>query len=212
MAPDRPIELARQRMAFAQAIGVQELLSLGTTSYRNFPTEPLTDEEMMPINDDFAAKFREVGEEAGKHGLIVTIKPHTGNTASANVIADTLRTIGSQHVKASYDPGNVRFYEGIEPSADLPLIAAQTVSFIAKDHRGARAEAGFPLPGEGDANFPAMFATLREAGFAGPVVVERLDGADGSFGAGIPISVLDERVAKARVNLARMLKEAGFDT
>lgn len=55
LAPGQPIELARQRMAFAQALGVQELLSLGTTSYRNFPDEPLTDEEMKPINDDFAA-------------------------------------------------------------------------------------------------------------------------------------------------------------
>ncbi|MCD9023852.1 sugar phosphate isomerase/epimerase family protein [Cohnella silvisoli] len=211
LAPGRPIKLALQRMAFAQAIGAQELLSLGTTSYRNFPGEPLTDEEMKPINEAFAAKFREVGEEAGKHGLIVTIKPHTGNTASANIIADTLRTIGSPHVKASYDPGNVRFYEGIEPSADLPVIAEQTVSFIAKDHKGERSEADFPIPGQGDVDFPAMFATLYEAGFAGPVVVERLDGADGSFGAGIPISVLDERVAKARVNLERMLQEAGFE-
>ncbi|KRE61814.1 hypothetical protein [Paenibacillus sp. Soil750] len=42
LAPGRPIELARQRMAFAQAIGAQELLSLGTTSYRNFPSEPIT--------------------------------------------------------------------------------------------------------------------------------------------------------------------------
>lgn len=212
LAPGRPIELARQRMAFAQAIGAQELLSLGTTSYRNFPSELITDEEMKPINSDFAAKFREVGEEAGKHGLIVTIKPHTGNTASAIVIADTLRTIGSPYVKASYDPGNVRFYEGIEPSDDLPLIAEQTVSFIAKDHKGARAEANFPIMGEGDANFPAMFATLREAGFAGPVIVERLDGAVGMFGAGLLFDTLEERVAEARVILERMLQEAGFET
>ncbi|GBG11034.1 hypothetical protein PAT3040_05813 [Paenibacillus agaridevorans] len=210
LAPGRPIELARQRMAFAQALGVQELLSLGTTSYKNFPDEPLTDEEMKPINDDFAAKFREVGEEAGKHGLIVTIKPHTGNTATASVIADTLRSIGSPHVKACYDPGNVRFYEGIEPAEDLPFIAAQTVSFIAKDHRGARAAIDFPIPGEGDVNFPAMFSTLYEAEFAGPVIVERLDGANGMFEASKPFEALEERVAQARLNLERMLQEAGF--
>ncbi|WP_157257028.1 hypothetical protein [Paenibacillus sp. Soil750] len=57
-----------------------------------------------------------------------------------------------------------------------------------------------------------MFATLHEAGFVGPVIVERLDGANGKFGAGIPFKALEERVAKARANLERMLQEAGFET
>lgn len=212
LAPGLPIELAKRRIAFAQAIGVQDLLSLGTTSYRSFPDEPITDMEMKVINADFTAKFREVGEEAGKRGLLVTIKPHTGNTATASVMADTLRTIGSPHVRASYDPGNVRFYEGIEPSADLPLIAAQTASFIAKDHQGARAEANFPIPGEGEVDFPTMFTALRESGFAGPVVVERLDGMNGRFGSELPLDALEDRVARARINLERMLQEAGFAT
>jgi len=212
LAPGLPIELAKRRMAFAQAIGVQELLSLGTTSYRSFPDEPISDADMKPINEEFAAKFREVGEEAGKLGLLITIKPHTGNTATASVIADTLRTIGSPYVKACYDPGNVRFYEGIEPSADFPLIAPQTASFIAKDHQGARAEVDFPIPGEGEVDFQTMFATLRETGFAGPVVLERLDGANGMFGAALPLDALEERVSNARVKLERMLREAGFET
>jgi sugar phosphate isomerase/epimerase len=141
---------------------------------------------------------------------VVTIKPHTGNTATAAVIADTLRTIGSPHILGSYDPGNVRFYEGIEPSEDLPAIAAQTVSLVAKDHRGKRAEVDFPIPGEGDVDFASIFATLRSANFTGPVVVERLDGANGEFSANSPIEVLDERVKAARINLERLLVQAGF--
>ncbi|GBF72483.1 hypothetical protein PA598K_00738 [Paenibacillus sp. 598K] len=212
LAPGVPIERARQRLAFAQAIGVQELLSLGTTSYRSFPDEPIPEVEMKPIDEAFAAKFREVGEEAGKRGLTVTIKPHTGNTATAGVIAETLRTIGSPHVKACYDPGNVRFYEGIDPAADFPLIASQTASLIAKDHRGARAEVDFPIPGEGEVDFRTMFATLRETGFAGPVVLERLDGAGGRYGAALPLDALEARVAEARATLERMLREAGFES
>jgi sugar phosphate isomerase/epimerase len=141
---------------------------------------------------------------------VVTIKPHTGNTATASVIADTLRTIGSPHILGSYDPGNVRFYEGIEPSEDLPVIAAQTVSLVAKDHRGKRAELDFPIPGEGDVDFASIFTTLRSANFTGPVVVERLDGANGEFNANSPIEVLDERVRAARINLERLLVQAGF--
>jgi sugar phosphate isomerase/epimerase len=206
LSPQQPIEKARQRMDFVKALGVEELLSLGTTSYRRFPSEPISDEEMKPINEAFAAKYRLVGEEAEKRGLVVTIKPHTGNTATAQVIADTLREIGSPAVKASYDAGNVRFYEGVDPAEDFPLISRQTVSFIAKDHRGARAEADFPVPGEGDVRFREMFAELKNVSFSGPVIVERLDGKGGSISA----EELDERVARARANLERMLTETGF--
>ncbi|MEF3305747.1 sugar phosphate isomerase/epimerase family protein [Paenibacillus sp. GYB003] len=211
LLPGLPLERAISRLEFARAIGVTELLSLGTTSYKRFPDEPKSEEEMKPINAAFADKYRRVGEEAGKRGIVVTIKPHTGNTATAAVIADTLRTIGSPHVRASYDPGNVRFYEGVDPAADLPIIASETASIVAKDHRGARAESDFPIPGEGDVDFRSIFGTLRSAGFAGPVIVERLDGARGEFHAGIPIERLDERIGAARVNLTRLLAEAGFD-
>ncbi|TMV51869.1 sugar phosphate isomerase/epimerase [Paenibacillus mesophilus] len=211
LSPSQPIEKAISRLEFAKAIGVDELLSLGTTSYKRFPDEPKTEEEMKLLNDAFAEKYRRIGEEAGKRGIVVTIKPHTGNTATAAVIADTLRTIGSPHILGSYDPGNVRFYEGIEPSEDLPAIAAQTVSLVAKDHRGKRAELDFPIPGEGDVDFASIFATLRSANFSGPVVVERLDGANGEFSANSPIEVLDERVKAARINLERLLAKAGFE-
>lgn len=209
LKPGLPFERAIARLDFAKAIGVEELLSLGTTSYRRFPSEPLSEEEMKGPNDAFAEKYRQVGVEAGKRGLVVSIKPHTGNTATAGVIADTLKQIGSPHIVGSYDPGNVRFYEGIEPSVDFPDIAAKTVSLVAKDHRGARAESDFPIPGEGDVDFPTIFATLRSVNFTGPVIVERLDG-DGTFNANSPIEVLDERVVAARKNLEQLLVQAGY--
>lgn len=206
LAPGQSIERVRRRLDFARALGVEELLSLGTFGYRKFPAEPRPDEELRPLNDAFAEQFRLVGEEAEKRGLVVTIKPHTGNTATAGVIAETLRTIGSPSVKACYDPGNVRFYEGIDPALDFPAIASQTVSFIAKDHRGARAEADFPVPGEGEVDFPAIFRTMKAVSFEGPVIVERLDGKGGAFEA----ADWDERAGKARIALAQMLADAGF--
>lgn len=203
----QPIERAWRRMDFAHALGVQELLSLGTTSYRRFPEEPVPTQEMKLMNEAFAHKFRVIGEEAGKRGLVVSIKPHTGNTATAAILAETLRTIGSPYIKASYDPGNVHFYEGLDAADDLPQIAADTISFVAKDHRGERAEEDFPVPGEGDVRFRPMFAALRAAGFAGTVLVERLDGKGGPASA----AQWDQRIAKARSNLQQMLAEAGFD-
>jgi sugar phosphate isomerase/epimerase len=210
LAPGKPLELARRRLDFARDLGVDELLSLGTWGYVNFPDEPRPAEEMEALNETFAAKYRQIGEEAGKRGLVVTIKPHTGNTATASVMADTLRRIGSPHVKASYDPGNVRYYEGVDPAADFPLIAGDLVSLVAKDHRGARAESNFPVPGEGDVDFPALFAIMRAASFSGPVVVERLDGKSGNFGAGLSAEYTDVLVAQARNRLAVMLEDEGF--
>jgi hypothetical protein len=49
LSPSQPIEKAISRLEFAKAIGVDELLSLGTTSYKRFPDEPKSDEEMKPI-------------------------------------------------------------------------------------------------------------------------------------------------------------------
>lgn len=207
LAVEKPIDVARRRMDFAEDIGVTELLSLGISSYRPFPSEPIPVEELRERYEAFAEKYAAVGEEAGKRGLTVTIKPHTGNTATALVVAETLAKIGSPHVKASYDPGNVRYYEGVDPAKDLPIIAGDTVSFIAKDHAGDRAEANFPIPGSGDVDFAALFSTLRENSFSGPVVVERLDG---TGSADPDASTIDDIVAEARRRLASMLDKAGF--
>lgn len=207
LEPDQPLQLALNRMEFAKALGVEELLSLGTWSYQQFPNEPFSGQEMKIFNDAFDEKFRLLGEEAGKRGLMISIKPHTGNTATGQVIAETLERIGSPFVKACYDPGNVRFYEGIEPKEDLFAIAGQSISFVAKDHRGAQFESNFPVPGEGEVDFPAQFSILKAAGFDGPVIVERIDGK----GEALTIEELDERNVRARTNLEAMLAEAGLE-
>lgn len=206
LAPDIPFECAVRRMEFACELGVTELLSLGVSGYREFPDDPLRPEELAHLSEAFNEKFRHVAEEAGKRGLVVSVKPHTGNTAAAREINETLQQIASAHVKVSYDPGNVRFYEGIDPAIDIQGVANNVVSLIAKDHRGARAEEDFPIPGEGDVDFPLIFSTLRSAGFAGPVIVERFDGR----GASLAADKLDERAKMARVNLERIVADAGY--
>ncbi len=207
LGPKQPIERAVQRLDFAKELGVEEVLSLGTTSYTKFPSEPRSDEEMKVLNDAFAAKFRLVAEEAEKRNLIISIKPHTGNTAAAEQLAETIASIGSTSVKVSYDPGNVRFYEGIDPAADMPAIAELVVSLIAKDHRGERAEIDFPIPGTGDVDFSALFAALKNVHFEGPIILERLDDRGESFTA----DELDERITLARQNLVKQLTAVGLE-
>ncbi|TMV44379.1 sugar phosphate isomerase/epimerase [Paenibacillus mesophilus] len=200
---DQPIERARQRMQLAKALGIKEILTIGTQSYRSFPSAPLTEEEMQPINRAYIERYKQIAEEAAALDLIITIKPHTGNTATAADMLETLQQIDSPHIRGCYDPGNVEFYEGIVASDDFPQVAKRTYSLIAKDHRGERGARDFPIPGTGDVDFPAIFTVLKRGGFEGNVFLERVDGP------AVP-ELIDQRIADARMHLVRMLKEAGF--
>lgn len=206
LAPSQSIDAARRRMDFVQELGVSELLTVGVSSYRRFPAEPVPDSEMAKRHHDFVERYRQHGEEAERRGLVVSIKPHTGNTATAQTVVDTLTDIGSPAVRGCYDAGNVRFYEGIDPAQDFPAMLQHTVSFIAKDHAGARAEANFPVPGEGECDFADMFAQLRRVDFSGPVIIERLDGT----GAELSGDEIDQRVARSHRNVTQLLAGAGF--
>ncbi|MBO9605461.1 MAG: sugar phosphate isomerase/epimerase [Paenibacillaceae bacterium] len=207
LAPGQPIESAARLFAFARMVGADEVISLGTWGYRKFPDEPLDEEKRAADDEAFAAQLRLVGAEAERSGITVTLKPHTGNTATADVLKRTLARIGSPAVRASYDPGNVSYYEGIDAAEDFKAIAEQTVSVIAKDHRGPRGNVDFPLPGKGDVDFAAIFRTLGATGFAGPLVVERVDGTDGGT---LAANELDRRIADARSELLRLLADAGL--
>ncbi|MDF2720803.1 MAG: Xylose isomerase-like barrel [Paenibacillus sp.] len=201
---DQPLERAIKRLQAAKALGVKEILTVGTQSYRKFPSDPLSEEEMKPLNEAFVERYKRIADEAAALDLVVTVKPHTGNTATAAHLRRTLEQIGSPHVQVSYDPGNVQFYEGIAAHTDLPGIADRTYSLIAKDHRGAQANLDFPIPGTGDVDFPSILATMKQAEFSGSVIVERVDGP-------AEPEQIDQRISESREHVERMLKEAGFE-
>lgn len=203
LAPGQPIANIKARLETAKALGVDEIISLGTWNYRKFPDEKKSDEEMEPINKAFVEQFKIVAEEAAKLDLLITIKPHCGNTATASHLIETLDQIGSPTIQASYDPGNVEFYEGLESHIDFTIVADRTASIIAKDHRGERAEANFPVPGTGDVNFAAIFDDWKKAGRSGNVVVERVDGSTDP-------EEIDQRIKDSRIQLEKILTQAGY--
>lgn len=202
-APGQPLERARRCLQTAKDLGITEVLSAGTWTYRKFPDEPLPEPEQEQLHLQYVEHYKQVAAIAEQLGRIITIKPHSGNTATTAHILRTVRDIGSPNVRASYDPGNVQFYEGLSAEADFAELARHTYSLVAKDHRGSRANADFPVPGTGDVNFPAIFRMLKEAGFDGSIIVERADGANEP-------ELIDERMAEARKLLARMLEQTGF--
>ncbi|GIP33300.1 sugar phosphate isomerase/epimerase [Paenibacillus sp. J2TS4] len=207
LAPGQTLERARIRFETARALGVKELLSLGTWGYRQFPDVPVPEEELARLNERFVSRFQEIAELAERYRILVTIKPHTGNTATAAHMKQTLEAIGSEYIQGSYDPGNVHYYEGIRAEEDMPLIADRLQSFIVKDHRGARSNLDFPIPGDGEVRFVELFGQLKQSGFTGPVIVERVDGtADRPW---LPEEV-EERLYQTRVRIEQWLKAAGL--
>lgn len=202
------IDAYKRELDIAVRLGLEFLTGAGTWGYKSFPDTPFTPEEMAGPNQAFVEAMRIAGELAAERGVTIILKPHTGNTATAPILLDTLRQIGHPSVKAYYDPGNVRFYEGIDPAEDVKAITGDMPAICAKDHRGARAEANFPIPGEGDVNFPAIFQHLRSIGFDGAVTVERIDGADKA--SALSAEEIDSRMQRARENLIRLAVDAGY--
>lgn len=207
IGPPGRVQKLKGRIDVAKALGAEVIQMAGVGSYRRFPDVLLDAPEFQEAHRAYVADLKAVGPHAEQAGVVLALKPHTGNTATAKHLAQLLPEIGSPAVRACYDPGNVRFYEGISPEEDFPLIADQTCEIVAKDHRGARAEQDFPVPGEGDVDFKRIFATARQAGFRGPVIVERADGIGGPFSP----EAVDARILQARRNLENVLGASGLE-
>lgn len=173
--PGQPLERALKRIHLAQELGIPEILTVGVSSYRRFPHEPIPEEEVASRHRAFVEQYRRIAEAALPYDVTITIKPHTGNTATARDILNTLREIGMPNVQGCYDPGNVEVYEGISSAEDFLLMAHSTYSIIAKDHRGARANLEFPVPGSGDVDFLQIFKSWQPAEATASVIVERVD-------------------------------------
>jgi sugar phosphate isomerase/epimerase len=199
-------QMLSRRVDVASALGAESVQMAGAGGYRRFPSEPLDEETFQAAHRKYVTDVRAAGEHASKVGIVLALKPHTGNTATAKHLARVLPEIGVHSVQACYDPGNVHYYEGVAPAEDFPLIADRTFQIVAKDHRGERAENDFPIPGEGDVDFSRIFSTARQSGFSGPVVVERVNGTGGPLTA----EEIDGLILKARTNLTRLLQEAGL--
>jgi sugar phosphate isomerase/epimerase len=204
--PDQPVERAVQWLNMAKRFGIGEVLSTGTWGYRTFPAEPLAEEEMEAADQRFVEHYRQIADEAAKLDIKLSLKPHTGNTATAGVLLKTLQRINRLNLGGSYDPGNVHYYEGVDAGKDFPQMASRTHSLLIKDHRGGKGNRDFPLPGTGDVDFPRIFAALQKANFQGNVAVERVCATYSEDPA-----TMDRLLRETRMYLERAMHKAGFD-
>ncbi len=199
------LDIYRKELDLCREFGIRTVVGIGPWYYQKFPTLPKRARDWERECEVFYSALERAVQHAESIGVTITLKPHTGITATAKACLQVIKRIVSESLKICWDAGNVSFYEGIHPDPDLPDLAPHVKAVCIKDHRGGRAEGNFPVPGTGQIDHDLMFRILFGAGFRGPLAVERIDETENA--ARMDPEVIDRRIASARKNLLPLLEK-----
>lgn len=201
-----PAERLRRDVDAVAELGIPHLLVIPVSPAPKFPGE-----RPAGVHPGEMAWFTRVEawlrmlepamRRAERRGVSIVLKPHGGIAGTGEDLALLVERLHSPAVRVCYDPGNVAYYEGVRPEPDLPVVADLVRAVCIKDHRGGRAVVDFPTPGDGDIDHVAIFRTLRAAGFAGPCLIERIDGLASP-------EETDRELARGRAYLERAIAES----
>jgi len=159
--PDAPLEHniadLRQQVENAARLELKFMLAFGVDN-------PAHSEDFYRLMADTAA-------HAEKHGVQVVLKPHGGNSGASDDIRRCLEKVAQPNFKIWYDPGNIIYYTGKDPLAELEPIVQYVTGICAKDCPGPKGQVMSQF-GTGKVDFKALFERLKAAGFNGPIMVE----------------------------------------
>ncbi|MGI6083089.1 MAG: sugar phosphate isomerase/epimerase family protein [Limnochordia bacterium] len=162
----------RRHVAIAQELELEYLLLSSPYAGQKGPN-PLSQEE---TKSKFISIIESVLPECEKTNLRLDVKPHMGPYGTGPGLFELAETIDHPCFGVSYDPGNIRYYEGLVPEEDVVVAAPRVTSICIKDHEGPQRNSSFPNPGEGDVNWSRIFAVLKESGFRGYALIEVMQG------------------------------------
>ena len=139
--------------------------------------------------DNFYRLMANAAPGAEKRGIQIVLKPHGGGSGASEEILRCLDKVGHSNFKIWYDAGNIIYYTGKDPVAELEPIARHVTGFCAKDCPGPKGEVMSQF-GSGKVDFTAVFRKLKAVGFKGPLMVE-----------GVQVgATAEETTANARAN------------
>jgi sugar phosphate isomerase/epimerase len=147
----------RQQLANAHTLGLEFALTFGVDKPEHYA-------QYFKVMADAAAFAQE-------RGIKLVLKPHGGGSGASEEIRAALRTVGHPNFKIWYDAGNIIYYTGKDPVAELLPIAEHVTGFCAKDCGAPKGDVMIQF-GTGKVDFAGVFKTLKSAGFAGPIMVE----------------------------------------
>src|SRR5436190_1704707 len=123
------------------------------------------------LYENFYRLMADAAAQGQRHGLQIVMKPHGGASGAAEEILRCLEKVGHPNFKIWYDAGNIIYYTGKDPVAELEPVARYVSGFCAKDCPGPKGEVMSQF-GSGKVDFKAVFAKLKSVGFNGPIMVE----------------------------------------
>jgi sugar phosphate isomerase/epimerase len=115
--------------------------------------------------------MRDAAAYAQERGIKLVMKPHGGSSGASDEIVAAMSAVGHPNFKLWYDAGNIIYYTGKNPVEELKPIARYVTGFCAKDCAEPKGDVMIQF-GSGKVDFAAVFATLKAAGFDGPIMVE----------------------------------------
>jgi sugar phosphate isomerase/epimerase len=108
---------------------------------------------------------------ADKRRIKVVLKPHGGGSGASEEILRCMENVAHANFKVWYDAGNIIYYTGKDPLAELEPVVKYVTGFCAKDCPAPKGEVMSQF-GTGKVDFKTIFARLKSAGFNGPIMVE----------------------------------------
>lgn len=171
------VTAARQQITNAHALGQKFALYLGLEKESQYI-------HATKVLADAAA----VGKE---RSVQVAIKQHHGLNNTGGELVGWVKQVNHPNFGIFHDAGNVIYYTGKDPVAQLEIVGPYVIGVVAKDCLGPHfqeREAGAPsfgssVPdprgdevmiqfGTGKVDFAGMFKKLKSYGFNGPIFVE----------------------------------------
>ena len=126
--------------------------------------------------DSFYRDFDALIQYAEEREVKIGLESHAGLTETAVATLALCQRMGRAGLGVNYDPGNVHYFSGLDPVADLAACAGEIGDWLIhvhiKDHRGGKGNWDFPPLGEGDVDLPAVAAVLKRIGYQGPCSLE----------------------------------------
>lgn len=121
--------------------------------------------------ENFYRLMADAAAHAEMRGVQIAMKPHGGGSGASEEILRCLDKVAHPNFKIWYDAGNIIYYTGKDPVAELEPIARYVTGFCAKDCPTPKGEVMSQF-GTGKVDFKAVFTKLKAAGFNGPIMVE----------------------------------------
>jgi sugar phosphate isomerase/epimerase len=147
----------RKQIDHARALSLEYVLTFGADN-------PAELEHYCQVMNDAAAYSQ-------KQNIRLVMKPHGGISGSSTEILQVIKTVDHRNFSIWYDAGNIIYYTGKDPVAEIAPIARHITGFCAKDCGSPKGDVMIQF-GTGKVDFPAVFKSLKGAGFNGPVMVE----------------------------------------